>query len=180
MNHPAEASTNASPFFGRSMSDDLFSMALEARCKWGLAKAYCPHITNVGGDWYRYVDLKKEANQLATNAGRCYPNETCPHLLADVPLLREAFEHSQRVEVLIATGDWDALGLPTPDRLMEALFAGESAEVCQHSVILDYEIDAVVYTNPYGLKGVLISRSRYLSDVMRAFLSDMARGVKYE
>ncbi|HGO6075292.1 TPA: hypothetical protein ACK3Q6_004484 [Burkholderia cepacia] len=182
--------------------DDLFSMALEARCRWALAGAYDPEITGDERDWWKSTDLSEEAVQLATEAGQDYPDEPCPHLLADEPPLCEAFAKGaalarqaeaemiergerdaarerkrQRVEGLLAAEDWDALGLPTPDELIEILRAGESTTVGGHFVVYDQDLDTVWYTSPYGIDGVV--SSPFLVDDIKAFLIDMARGVEY-
>src|SRR5690348_6258596 len=73
--------------------DDLFSMALEARCKWALARAYDPAVTGDDADYKMYGTLMKSAEGLARSAGYEYRHEDTPFLFADVPLLCDAFEH---------------------------------------------------------------------------------------
>lgn len=186
--------------------DDLFSMALEARCKWALARAYDPAVTGDDADYEMYGALMERAEDLARSAGYEYRHEETPFLLADVPLLCDAFEHvasmalddeaaykarierdaererereaeCQRIKTLIAAEDWDRLGLPTPDELTATLLAEESTTVGGHYVVYEKEQDVVWYTSPYGIDGALCNTPTV--DAMRAFLVDMAYGVEY-
>ncbi|WP_157379327.1 hypothetical protein [Burkholderia ubonensis] len=162
--------------------DDLFSLALAARCQWALATCLDPALTRDERDIDSYGVAMERAEDLARQAGRTFPDEPCPPLLVDVPLLCDAFEHEvalvhaaraaaidaterdfererehQRTEVLIANEDWGALRLPTPDRLTAKLLSGEPATVCCHRLEYEEELDIVWFTSPYGVDGVLCS-----------------------
>ncbi|HDR9474396.1 hypothetical protein [Burkholderia multivorans] len=185
---------------------DLFSMALEARCKWALARAYDPAITGDDADSEMYETLMECAEDLARSAGYEHRYDETPFLLADVPLLCDAFEHvasmmlddeaaykarierdaererdrkaeHQRIRTLVAAEAWGALCLPTPAELTATLLAEESATVGGHFVVYEKEQDVVWYTSPYGIDGVLCNTPTI--DDMRAFLVDMAYGVEY-
>ncbi|KVO90920.1 hypothetical protein [Burkholderia ubonensis] len=162
--------------------DDLFSLALAARCQWVLATCLHPELTRDERDFVAYRVAMERAEDLAREAGHAFPDEPCPPLLVDVPLLCDAFEHAgalvladraaaidaaerdlarererQHAEVLIANEDWEALRLPTPDRLTAKLLTGEPATVCCHRLEYEEELDIVWFTSPYGVDGVLCS-----------------------
>ncbi|SAK93693.1 hypothetical protein AWB79_06990 [Caballeronia hypogeia] len=182
---------------------DLFSIALEARCQWALASAYDPAITGDDRDYWKCTDLSDDARQLAAGAGHAYRCAPCPQLLAEEPLLREAFEDGatiarieeaeaiarrtreaerelkrHRIETFIAAEDWESLSLPTPDELAAKLLAGQSFRVGGHFVIYDRDLDVVWYTNPYGIDG-LLGNDAPTAAAMKSFLIDMARDVTY-
>ncbi|WP_155754550.1 hypothetical protein [Burkholderia stagnalis] len=183
--------------------DDLFSLALAARCQWAIATGLNPELTRDERDFVAYGIAMERSRDLAREAGRAFPDEPCPPLLVDVPLLCDAFEHEgalvladraaaihaaerdlerererHHAEVLIANADWEALRLPTPDRLTAKLLAGEPAEVCCHRLEYEEELDIVWFTNPYGVDGVLCSGVPDVATIT-LFLIDMARGVEY-
>ncbi|KVZ65779.1 hypothetical protein [Burkholderia ubonensis] len=183
--------------------DDLFSLALAARCQWVLATCLDPELTGDKRDIDRYGIAMERAEDLARKAAQAFPDEPCPPLLVDVPLLCDAFEHEgalvladraaaidaaerdlarererQHAEVLIANEDWEALRLPTPDRLTAKLLTGEPAEVCCHRLEYEEELDIVWFTSPYGVDGVLCSGAPDVATI-KSFLIDMARGVEY-
>ena len=185
---------------------DPFSLALAARCQWALATCLHPHLTGDEEDAPRYRAAMKSAERLAREAAEAFPHAPCSKLLIDVPMLQDAFENHaalvleelrarterherdikreyereeerRRVNALIESGDWKALGLPTPDELVAKLLAGEPDEICDHFVVYEKELDVVWFTNPYGVDGALCSQPNVAT--MTSFLIDMARGVEY-
>ncbi|MDY7806125.1 hypothetical protein [Burkholderia stagnalis] len=183
--------------------DDLFSLALAARCQWALATCLDPELTGDECDVAPYAAAMYRAEDLAREAARAFPDEPCPPLLVNVPFLCDAFEHEgvlvhadraaaidaaerqrqrererQRAEVLIASEEWEALRLPTPDRLTAKLLTGAPATVCCHRLEYEEELDIVWFTNPYGVDGVLCDGAPDIATI-KSFLIDMARGIEY-
>ncbi|WP_124491789.1 hypothetical protein [Burkholderia stagnalis] len=183
--------------------DDLFSLALAARCQWTLATCLDPELTGDECDFASYGAAMYRAEDLAREAAQSFPAKPCPPLLVDVPFLCDVFEHEvalvnaartaaidaterdherergrQRAEVLIANEDWAALHLPTPDQLTAKLLSGAPATVCCHRLEYDEELDIVWFTNPYGVDGALCDGAPDIATI-KSFLIDMARGVEY-
>lgn len=186
---------------------DLFSIALAARCQWAIATCLHPDLTGDDRDFDLYGVAAEDAESFAREAARTFPGAPCPHLLIDVPMLRDAFEHeaalvlaylaseyearercleekrqrqivAEMTKALIASEDWAALDLPTPDELVAKLLDQECVDICGHSLEYEEELDVVWLTNPYGVDGVLCN-GRPDTRSIRSFLIDMARGVEY-
>ncbi|WP_175971892.1 hypothetical protein [Burkholderia sp. BCC0322] len=72
----------------------------------------------------------------------------CPLLLADVPMLCDAFAREVGLTQL-EQADWDALDLPTPDAFVQALTVGQSVDANGH--LFEFVSgDGLWCTNPYG------------------------------
>jgi hypothetical protein len=176
---------------------DLFSLALEARVQWALAICACRSAEEAN-------TRKRFAEKAAQAAAFDNFAEPVPHLLADVPFLREAFEavaavmlseadewrrsdaqsgearravEQARVEACVVSGDWSALDLPTPEALTVELLSEKSADVDGRLVSYDAENGVVWITNPYGIDGMVCKVPTV--DTMRVFLSNIARGNEY-
>ena len=87
----------------------------------------------------------------------------------------EIAETRVHVEMLLKSGDWGALNLPSPEKVIAQLENGDSVEVAGHRLV--YEDDVLWFTNPYGQDGIVASAIDAKS-ILR-FLADMARGIEY-
>lgn len=175
------------------MLPSWLNLLIEARVQrelmWQLVewdKLHAPEI-----DTYR-----RKSFDSAEEAGYLMPDMPTPLLLKFDEELTESFAHGQsrwhqekydagkaenearriaEIEGFIATKNWDALSLPSPETLFADLGKGERSDVRGH--ILNPDEEGVWVTNPYGCDCALWQDITL--ETIEAFLVDMARGEEY-
>ncbi len=179
---------------------DVFGIALQARVDY--AMAIC--TTDPGSTaWHDGLEAAKYgAYTLGRELAGADEKPACSPMLADVRMLREAFEEGvsdarreameweverledearrarqATVERAIEAGDWAALDLPTPERFVAALEAGKSIEADGHTFLF-VEGEALWCTNPYG-DDTALGFALPSVGTAHAVLSALARGAVY-
>lgn len=185
----------------QTSAPDAFAASLQARFDY--AMAIC--TTDPGSPaWHEGLAAARcGAYSLGLETGGAEgAGANCSPLLADVRMLREAFEEGvadalreaqeyaeacaavearrarqAAVEAAIGAEDWAALSLPNPEAFVGELLAGRPAKADQNTFFYDKE-DGLVCTNPYGEDAYFGFEAPTLESA-HALLSALARGAVY-
>ncbi|MBB4517151.1 hypothetical protein [Paraburkholderia fungorum] len=172
-------------------NDDLFSLALYARCESALMWLL---VTSDDVGTEAFDRHRSNAFDAASRAGYLYPDEPQPALLQDNCEVHDAWHYGvglreqerheeqktlerERRIALAAAKDWDALGYRRPEAILADLQSGEHVCVAGHELYPDGE--CVFFENPYNVPGIFGDlRELTVADVEH-FLTDMAKGEEW-
>ena len=71
---------------------------------------------------------------------------------------QQVAEDEHRLLDLAEANAWGALGMPTPESIVDQLLSGGSTRVCGYYLEFDDAHGLTWYTNPYGCDGILCSK----------------------
>ena len=130
----------------------------------------------------------QESMSMAFNVGWLYPDMGLPTMFWPHPFLmsswhdgKEAIEAAQALALQaenLAAGNWDALGVPSPQVLLAQLMAGEYVKVLGNGVSFDSANGLVWGTNSYGCDFVVCVTPPREGDI-EVFVRELISGQEF-